>query len=189
MAWKLPSALIAWGTRALSWKELQHHLPRWCSRGGSSVQGSKQDWRLKLDEDAELGRGKAKAAFKCIIHKPYSYLKFQDLHNFHYYHLNVFCLPHLWYLHCLVSSPSSCLQKKREMVIISLTAFPPFSWENCLQLTVLGQPCDVNLKFGCLCFLDLLLRSSLSITDVKCKASFSGQRLQKQSFPPDYWMF
>lgn len=63
VAWKLPSVLIAWGARVFSCKEPQHHLPGGVT-GGSSVQGCKQDWPLKLDQDAELRRGKEKAASK-----------------------------------------------------------------------------------------------------------------------------
>lgn len=63
VAWKLPSALIAWGARTFTARSHSITCPGGVT-GGSSVQGSKQDWLLKLYGDAELGRGKGKAAYK-----------------------------------------------------------------------------------------------------------------------------
>lgn len=108
-----------------SCKETQHHLPGGVT-GGSSVQGCKQDWPLKLDQDAELGRGKAKEVSKneSIIHKP----RIPGSSQF----------PLLPLEFVLSASPLVVLRvfgfffifmftKKREVVIISLTAFPPIS--------------------------------------------------------------
>lgn len=48
---------------------------------------------------------------------------------------------------------------------------------------VRSAPWHINLKSISLCFHNLLLRLSLSITDLKLKATFSGQNFPEQSPP------